>query len=620
CTTGVCVKGQIEQKALTGPCSDGDPCTVGDSCTLGQCVPDALTDCPAQPCAQTAWCDPDVGACVYDPVLDGTACNLLGADPNCAPVCTAGKCACTDVVDPPDPVGECAAVVLDGQSCIQIEGALEGAITDLTIEFWLRPQASGSQFVLDKIVNQDVNQVGFRIRYDTVVQAGALHYEQMKQPSNLHGSLSGVDSFPAGEWHHYALTRSSTGLIRRYVDGVSNGPSSFSQWIADQSNTTPLYVGCQDMANGFLTADMDELRISSTLRYTGNSFPVPPGPFDADADTLALYHFDEGTGSTVIDSSGNGLNGTWIGNAAWTDDAPVLKPQCQAPAEDPEIFDLPEGVNTVMVPAGVNAAHVQVWGGGGGSGYPGEGGAGAWVKGIIPVAGGDSLEVRVAGGGVAFGGGGGASYVFKNGEVMLVAGGGGGAGSDGCIGCNDNWPDGSGGGGGPLGGSAQDGTANNQWDTNSGAGLGATQSAGGAGGLNTNTSQYDQCELDGNAGAANAGGHTAGAPCKVNDQATWQFAGKQSGGNGTGGGGGSGHFGGGAGASKWTYTGGGGGGGSSYAHPSVTATQSAPGSLSLPGGMQSPHYDGVAGKGGTPGLNGGPAPVAGQRGLIILEM
>ena len=68
--------------------------------------------------------------------------------------------------------------------------------------------------------------------------------------------------------------------------------------------------------------------------------------------------------------------------------------------------------------------------------------------------------------------GGGGTYVFKNGQVVMVAGGGGGAGSDGCSGCVGDVFTGAGGGGGPLAGAGQDGTDNNKYDTNSGGGGG----------------------------------------------------------------------------------------------------------------------------------------------------
>jgi hypothetical protein len=47
---------------------------------------------------------------------------------------------------------------------------------------------------------------------------------------------------------------------------------------------------------------LDELRISRVVRYEA-SFAPPDSPFVTDADTLALYHFDEGEGLSALDTS-----------------------------------------------------------------------------------------------------------------------------------------------------------------------------------------------------------------------------------------------------------------------------------------------------------------------------
>jgi hypothetical protein len=58
---------------------------------------------------------------------------------------------------------------------------------------------------------------------------------------------------------------------------------------------------------------MDSARISSGVRYKSN---FTPGELTADADTLVLYKFDEGTGNTVRDHSGNHHHGKMRG-AKW---------------------------------------------------------------------------------------------------------------------------------------------------------------------------------------------------------------------------------------------------------------------------------------------------------------
>ena len=59
---------------------------------------------------------------------------------------------------------------------------------------------------------------------------------------------------------------------------------------------------------------IDEVRISKVARYTADF--TPPTRFEPDADTLALYHFDEGSGDVLKDSSGNNHHGKIV-NAKW---------------------------------------------------------------------------------------------------------------------------------------------------------------------------------------------------------------------------------------------------------------------------------------------------------------
>ena len=59
---------------------------------------------------------------------------------------------------------------------------------------------------------------------------------------------------------------------------------------------------------------LGEVRISKIARYDKDFTPAKR--FEPDADTLALYHFDEGSGDVLKDSSGNGHHGKIVG-AKW---------------------------------------------------------------------------------------------------------------------------------------------------------------------------------------------------------------------------------------------------------------------------------------------------------------
>jgi hypothetical protein len=129
-----------------------------------------------------------------------------------------------------------------------------------------------------------------------------------------------------GSWHHVALQRRrSDGLLQIFVDGQldaqstgAQGPDGDVSYPDDGvpgdfcsgpcTNSDPfLVLGAEkhDAGPAFPSYSgwLDELRISTTLRYAG-TFNPSQAPFAPDAATVALYHFDEGRGRAVHDTSG----------------------------------------------------------------------------------------------------------------------------------------------------------------------------------------------------------------------------------------------------------------------------------------------------------------------------
>lgn len=128
-----------------------------------------------------------------------------------------------------------------------------------------------------------------------------------------------------GFWHHVAVQRDATsGELSIYVDGAldvsATGPSGDVSYPDDAvpcanccgggncNHSDPfLVLGAEKHDAGAsypsYSGHLDELRLSNVIRYTG-AFSRPDSPFAPDASTVALYHFDEGSGDLVADSSG----------------------------------------------------------------------------------------------------------------------------------------------------------------------------------------------------------------------------------------------------------------------------------------------------------------------------
>ena len=122
-------------------------------------------------------------------------------------------------------------------------------------------------------------------------------------------------------WHHLAVTHNTgagTSTYTFFVDGVLStagivGGAPGAIFPTPAGGNIGAEIGTY---NAFFRGLIDEVRISSTVRYT-TSF-TPAQRFTSDASTLALYEFEERTGTVATDSGPLGYNGTLVGGPTWT--------------------------------------------------------------------------------------------------------------------------------------------------------------------------------------------------------------------------------------------------------------------------------------------------------------
>jgi hypothetical protein len=120
------------------------------------------------------------------------------------------------------------------------------------------------------------------------------------------------------QWHHYAMQYDGTNYFV-WIDGTRNLSSNCTAQIVNTTN--PVHIGCQYAGWRLFPGWIAEVRVSNVARY--NTPFTPQTRFVTDSQTLALYHFDEGQGTIVSDSSGNGNTGTIQGSGAWSTDTPI---------------------------------------------------------------------------------------------------------------------------------------------------------------------------------------------------------------------------------------------------------------------------------------------------------
>ncbi|MGE3508670.1 MAG: LamG-like jellyroll fold domain-containing protein [Vicinamibacterales bacterium] len=221
---------------------------------------------------------------------------------------------------------------------------------DFTLEWWMKVQPGAIQSQTcragldgwiwgDIIFDRDVYYAGDHGDFGVSLYANGLAFGVARGTSGA--GLCGSVDLATGVWRHVAVTRrASDGRLQIFVDGrlitTGSGPAgdvSYRNGRATQYPGTDPYlvIGAEkhNVVPPLFTGLIDEVRVSTIIRYSAD-FARPTQPFVSDNDTVALYHFDEGQGTAVGDSSdasGGPSDGTMrVGGSpsgpAWVTDTP----------------------------------------------------------------------------------------------------------------------------------------------------------------------------------------------------------------------------------------------------------------------------------------------------------
>jgi len=165
-----------------------------------------------------------------------------------------------------------------------------------TIEAWVYPTVvSGLNMVWDDDNTQD--------GYYMDIQDGLINVGM-----DGVGGFNGVTTVTTNTWHHIAATYDGTNL-KIWLDG--NLESTNSSTLPNDPGT-PAYIGWYTTGTDVFNGIIDEVRLSNIARYTSNFTPATS--LTSDGSTVALWKFDQSSGTTVADISGNGHRGTLEGS------------------------------------------------------------------------------------------------------------------------------------------------------------------------------------------------------------------------------------------------------------------------------------------------------------------
>lgn len=182
---------------------------------------------------------------------------------------------------------------------------------EITIEFWQRVYEQRNQSTFSLVPDNIANRVSAHVPWSD----GAIYWDFGSISTG--GRLSYVPPVsPVGTWQHFALVSSRAGNFQRiYRNGVPEASDATSLSFVRFAAALRLGISA---ANEAMKGELDEFRIWAVARTDAEiqqnmtcRLPVPQ------ANLWAYWRFDEGTGTTVADLSGNGRNGTMVNGAGW---------------------------------------------------------------------------------------------------------------------------------------------------------------------------------------------------------------------------------------------------------------------------------------------------------------
>jgi len=204
---------------------------------------------------------------------------------------------------------------------------------NFTIEFWAKPTAEdviiiegNADMAFSMVLHPPHGLHNWGAGHAGVGITVATNMITVNEHSHQYTMSNLVWEGTIGGWNHIAVVFENK-TPRLYVNGtlVRTGLTSSYDYVHPSLGYDgyPSYTANSGIGTGMSGAKyegyLDEMRISDIIRYNNNF--TSPFSFNNDANTISLYHFNEGTGNIITDESSNSNNGILDG-PIWSSDVP----------------------------------------------------------------------------------------------------------------------------------------------------------------------------------------------------------------------------------------------------------------------------------------------------------
>ena len=186
-------------------------------------------------------------------------------------------------------------------------GVLNG-LTDFTIATWVNLAATqnwsrvfdfGTGTAVNMFLTGRAGVTGTPVRFAITTTGGGGEQQ-----------INGTGPLPVNTWTHVAVTKSgTTGTL--WVDGVpvaANTTMTLSP--SSLGNTNNNWIGRSQYGDPLLDGSVDDFHIFNVALTQEQIQTLMASPGDTGSGSVVSYRFDEDGGNAVVDSSGNGRDGT----------------------------------------------------------------------------------------------------------------------------------------------------------------------------------------------------------------------------------------------------------------------------------------------------------------------
>ncbi len=369
CTDDSCdlLAGCVNTPDDTNACSDGNACTAPDSCVAGSCVSGPAVTCNDGVACTDDACVPATGCEYTGNCSVGWRCNLAtgACEEGCAadPDCDDGDACTTDTCDLPN----AAALDFDGGNDYVTMGAAAGETAlgarAFTLEAWIKRDGatwgattstgSGGVTAVPLVTKGrgESDTGNLNCNYFLGITAAGVPVADFEQHGAAGGWADGQNHPACGtgtitdqNWHHVAVTYSTTDGWRIYLDGVEGtaadgtgcttcspagscprSPGVLPEYDSIQHFGLGTAMNSSGTPEGYFAGMMDEARVWNLALAQSDIQANMHSALIAGTGLVGRWGLEEGNGTAAADSTTPAQNGTLTNGPLWiATDLPAL--------------------------------------------------------------------------------------------------------------------------------------------------------------------------------------------------------------------------------------------------------------------------------------------------------